>query len=119
MFWRNYQGLMNTALPQFPQELELKEDSKPELTELYPSNTSSSNKKLMLHDRFNSSQLPWWIEIKTNIPLCTYYFGPFDSLQEAEISQYGYIQDLVEEKARGITVEFKRGHPQILTIDEE
>lgn len=25
----------------------------------------------------------WWVEIKTSQPACTYYFGPFDTEDEA------------------------------------
>ena len=28
--------------------------------------------------------IPWWIEIHTQLPVCTYYFGPFDTEQEAK-----------------------------------
>ena len=76
-------------------------------------------KNLILFTYLRKTQLAWWIEIRTEIPPCTYYFGPFDSLKEAEISQHGYIEDLVEEKARGIKVELKRCQPQMLTISEE
>lgn len=61
---------------------------------------------------------PWWIEISTTIPCCTYYFGPFDDLKEAEINQPGYVEDLIEEKAQGIKVETKRCQPQLLTIEK-
>ena len=45
--------------------------------------------------------------------------SPSGRSKEAEISQHGYIEDLVEEKARGIKVELKRCQPQMLTISEE
>ncbi|NES84519.1 MAG: DUF1816 domain-containing protein, partial [Moorea sp. SIO2B7] len=48
-------------------------------------------------------------------PRCTYYFGPFDSFNEAQSHQPGYIEDLQEEGAEGITVEIKQCQPQILT----
>ena len=70
-------------------------------------------------DRLKNSQLPWWIEIQTEIPHCTYYFGTFDSLQEAGFFQHGYVEDLVTEKAQGITVELKKCQPQTLTIEPE
>ena len=73
----------------------------------------------MLFSRWRKPQLPWWIEIRTKMPLCTYYFGPFDSLKEAKLYRHGYIEDLVEEKAQGISVEVKRCQPQMLTINEE
>ena len=73
----------------------------------------------MLFARLKKTQLPWWIEIRTKMPPCIYYFGPFDSLKEARLSQHGYIEDLVTEKAQGITVELKKCQPQMLTICKE
>jgi hypothetical protein len=61
----------------------------------------------------------WWIKIYTSTPLCTYYFGPFNSKEEARIHQNGYVEDLIQEKAQGITVETKRCQPESLTICEE
>ena len=62
------------------------------------------------------SQLPWWVKITTAIPSCTYYFGPFDSQEEATIAQYDYIEDLLEENARGIETKILKEQPQELTI---
>ena len=73
----------------------------------------------MLFTRLRKTQLPWWIEIRTKMPACIYYFGPFNSLREARYSQHGYIEDLVAEKAQGITVEPKKCQPQMLTISKE
>lgn len=61
-------------------------------------------------------QLFWWVKIITAIPSCTYYFGPFDSQEEANIAQYDYIEDLIEEKAKGISSEIVKEQPEILTI---
>ena len=60
----------------------------------------------------------WWLEIKTIVPPYTYYFCPFSSREEAKLSESGYIEDLLQEKAHGITVEVKRFRPKELTIDE-
>ncbi len=79
----------------------------------------SFTKILMQLTHLNQFNVPWWIKIQTNIPACTYYFGPFPNLQEAKLSQHGYIEDLVKEKAHGITVELKKCQPKILTICEE
>ena len=65
------------------------------------------------------SNLPWWIEIHTAAPCCTYYFGPFDSEREAKLSQGGYIEDLNQEKAQGIAIEIKQARPESLTIFDE
>lgn len=73
----------------------------------------------MLLTRLRKTQLPWRIEIRTKMPACIYYFGPFENKKEAMLSQHGYIEDLVEEKAQGITVELKKCQPQMLTIYKE
>lgn len=64
-------------------------------------------------------ELAWWVEIITTEPACTYYFGPFISAKEALLSKDGYIEDLEQEQAQGITVEIKQCHPQELTIFED
>mgnify|MGYP005841336965 CR=1 FL=1 len=62
---------------------------------------------------------PWWVKIVTQTPYCTYYFGPFDSIQEAKQTQSGYVEDLTQEGAKGITVLLSREQPATLTICEE
>ena len=62
---------------------------------------------------------PYWVEITTKEPHCIYYFGPFDSSGEAKTMQHGYIEDLMTEKAVGISVDIKRCLPTKLTIMEE
>jgi hypothetical protein len=61
----------------------------------------------------------WWIEISTDFPNITYYFGPFITSAAAESSVPGYIQDLQDEAAQGIRVQLKRCRPTKLTIDRE
>lgn len=63
--------------------------------------------------------LAWWVEIKTEAPRCTYYFGPFDSADSAQAAKAGYIEDLEQEGAQGIKVEVKRCKPSTLTVAEE
>ena len=58
----------------------------------------------------------FWVEILTETPNCTYYFGPFISQQEARTSQFGYLEDLEAEHAQGIKVKIKRCKPNTLTI---
>ena len=60
--------------------------------------------------------LHWWVEIHTNNPQCTYYFGPFEKAEEARASQDGYLEDLKQEQAQIITVEIKQCQPKELTI---
>ena len=59
----------------------------------------------------------WWVEILTEQPPCTYYFGPFGSLVEADTHKSGYVEDLESELAQGIQVAIKRTKPVQLTID--
>lgn len=58
----------------------------------------------------------WWVKIVTEQPYCIYYFGPFDSATEAQLNQVDYLQDLLQEGAKGITVNVEQGHPKQLTI---
>lgn len=60
--------------------------------------------------------LAWWIEIVTDKPHCTYYFGPFVTSQEAQQNKSGYIQDLEEEEAGITNVTIKQFKPKELTI---
>lgn len=62
---------------------------------------------------------PYWVEITTDEPACIYYFGPFERYVEAREMQSGYVEDLVEEKAKGINVKIKRCMPTKLTITDE
>ncbi len=61
----------------------------------------------------------WWLEIQTENPQCTYYFGPFDSAVEARALQDGYLEDLMAEQAQIVAVEIKQCQPQKLTICQE
>lgn len=61
----------------------------------------------------------WWVQIDTETPHCTYYFGPFDSAKEADHHQPGYVEDLEQEGAQGIAVVISQCQPQTLTICEE
>jgi len=75
-------------------------------------------KELMISS-LNALGLAWWLEIVTETPRCTYYFGPFAKKNEAEVAQSGYIEDLEKEGAQGITVVVVRCKPINLTIFEE
>lgn len=63
----------------------------------------------------------WWIEIKTAAPICTYYFGPFDTEQEAMLAKKGYLEDLQQEgsKVTASTIMPLSEPPQQLTVYEE
>jgi hypothetical protein len=62
--------------------------------------------------------LPWWVEVQTSVPQCTYYFGPFDYHDEAKASRAGYVEDLEGEGASDIVVRVKQCQPDVLTIDQ-
>lgn len=75
--------------------------------------------KLLQWVKKPSRKMPWWIKITTEVPKCTYFFGPFDNLAEANQSQSGYIEDLKGEEAQGIKVEIRQCEPKELTIVPE
>lgn len=75
--------------------------------------------KEFLISLLNTLGLAWWVEIKTEIPSCIYYFGPFLSAGEAKVAQSGYVEDLEQENAEGIRVMMRRCKPTILTIDND
>lgn len=60
-----------------------------------------------------------YVKIITVKPKCVYYFGPFDSQNEAIESQSGYIENLTKEEARGISIEIEQDRPKSLTVAEE
>ena len=59
----------------------------------------------------------WWVKITTERPNCTYYFGPFITMNEADTSKAGYVEDLEGESATGIHVSIERCQPDHLTVD--
>ncbi|QNP30178.1 DUF1816 domain-containing protein [Cylindrospermopsis curvispora] len=76
------------------------------------------NLKESLINLNNNLGLAWWVEIVTQNPRCTYYFGPFLSVTEATSASNGYVEDLEAEGAQGITVNVKRCKPDNLTIED-
>ena len=75
--------------------------------------------KEILTNFFHSFGWAWWVEIVTQTPDCTYYFGPFTSAVEADAAKVGYVEDLESESAQGIQVTIKRCKPVQMTIDYE
>lgn len=63
--------------------------------------------------------LAFWVEIVTDNPRCTYYFGPFVNEKEANAAKSGYVEDLESEGAQGISVKVKRCKPSNLTVFDE
>lgn len=62
---------------------------------------------------------PWWIEIITIRPECTYYFGPFHTPGAAKAAYSGYIDDLKNEGSEVTNVVIKRCEPKELTLCDE
>ena len=51
----------------------------------------------------------WWVEVETESPKRTYYFGPYDSKDEASNNTNGYITDLEKNGAKNISINIKQG----------
>ncbi|ABB58148.1 DUF1816 domain-containing protein [Synechococcus elongatus] len=61
-----------------------------------------------------------WVEIQTDSPVCTYYFGPFLSRSSAEAAVEGYKEDLLQEGAQNLRVKIQRSkEPEVLTVTED
>lgn len=69
-----------------------------------------------LAEFFNVLGLAWWVEVKTSLPKCIYFFGPFLSQIEANTAVPGYVEDLEIEQAQKIMTTVKRCHPSKLTV---
>lgn len=63
--------------------------------------------------------LAWWVEVTTDTPRCTYYFGPFSGQEEAQAHKAGYVEDLEQEGAQGIRTTIKRCKPSALTVFDD
>ena len=74
------------------------------------------NLKEVLINFFQGFGWAWWVEITTQTPRCTYYFGPFRYFAEARDAHFGYVEDLRNEAAQEITVTIKRCQPDVLTV---
>ncbi|MEM6449321.1 MAG: DUF1816 domain-containing protein [Cyanobacteria bacterium P01_D01_bin.105] len=67
---------------------------------------------------FNFFSSDWWVKITTAEPNCIYYFGPFDSEQEAMQAKPGYIEDLEQEGAQSIKTSLQQtAEPEQLTLE--
>ncbi len=75
--------------------------------------------KDMLASFFSMNGNSWWVEVTTAKPSCTYYFGPFQNHQEAEMMRPAYIEDLEMEEAKEIQAVIKRCKPDELTVFDE
>lgn len=62
----------------------------------------------------------WWVEVDTDSPKRTYYFGPYDSREEASDNTTSYIRDLEKKGAKKISINIKQGRqPTELRASEE
>jgi hypothetical protein len=61
----------------------------------------------------------WWIEVLTDRPRCTYYFGHFGGVELANLAVSGYVEDLESEAAQGIKTQVKCCQPDRLTIKHD
>ncbi|AFY96776.1 protein of unknown function (DUF1816) [Chamaesiphon minutus PCC 6605] len=78
----------------------------------------SDNYKSLISNARDYCTPAWWIEIFTAQPKCTYYFGPFDRIWEAETAVSGYLEDLQSELAQGIQAQINKCcQPDLLTIE--
>ena len=57
--------------------------------------------------------------MKTSAPRCIYYFGPFLTSQEAEAAKAGYVEDIENEGAEGLSVSIHRCKPLTLTVADD
>ena len=81
--------------------------------------TTWNNLKEFLINLFHNFGFAWWVEVVTQNPRCTYYFGPFLSSIDAKAAIKGYVEDLEQEGAQGIVVNVKRCKPNALTIADD
>ncbi|XWK87643.1 MAG: DUF1816 domain-containing protein [Phormidium sp.] len=75
--------------------------------------------KEVLLSILNFFGLAWWIEIITQKPHCTYYFGPFLTAKEALTAKTGYLEDLEMEGAMGFHLFIQRCKPKKLTVEDD
>ncbi|MEG4487613.1 MULTISPECIES: DUF1816 domain-containing protein [unclassified Microcoleus] len=75
--------------------------------------------KEFLISLLNFFGLAWWVEVKTSAPRCIYYFGPFLTQGEAATAKAGYVEDIENEGAEGVSVSIHRCKPITLTVAED
>jgi len=86
--------------------------------------TSSSHTALptpfpQAFSKSTDKDMDWWVKIVTETPHCIYFFGPFESANEARHNQSGYVEDLEQEGAMGIGIYVLQDRPEALTIYDE
>ena len=68
---------------------------------------------------FEAIGLAVWIEVVTDSPRCTYFFGPFINEAEANLAKVGYVEDIEAEGSKGLVITIKRCKPEKLTIYDD
>jgi len=63
----------------------------------------------------NSENSSWWLRFETAKPTATYYFGPFQSYNDAANNSQDHLEDLISENAQEIAYDIEFGNPQELT----
>lgn len=86
-------------------------------TAINTNSSSTGNLSNRLAAFSNRLGLAWWVELKTQSPDCVYFFGPFINQAEAQAAVPGFVEDLEQEQAQGITSTVKRCKPSELTIE--
>ncbi|MCG5059456.1 MAG: DUF1816 domain-containing protein [Limnoraphis sp. WC205] len=75
--------------------------------------------KELLINLLNFLGLAFWVEIITESPNCTYYFGPFLTAKEAHSAEVGYREDIESEGVNTYKVSVRRCKPSRLTVAED
>jgi hypothetical protein len=83
------------------------------------SNTALPTPSVQVLSNSTDKDMAWWVKIVTETPHCTYFFGPFESANEAMHNQSGYVEDLEQEGAMGIGISVLQDRPEALTIYDE
>jgi hypothetical protein len=74
----------------------------------------------MLQGILNGLGLAYWIEIRTDRPVCTYYFGPYSRQSSAAVALDGFLDDLRQEGAEIVASSIdRRREPEQLTVTED
>lgn len=68
----------------------------------------------------SSKRGEWWVEVDTDSPKRTYFFGPYDSREEASNQTTSYIRNLEKKGAQKISINIKQGRqPTELRASED
>jgi hypothetical protein len=83
------------------------------------SNTALPTPSPQGFSKSTDNDMAWWVKIVTEKPYCIYFFGPFETANEARHNQSGYVEDLEQEGAMGIGICVLQDRPEALTIYDE